>query len=173
MSSAKGRASERLVLRRAMAEEDSRDGAPGAVAEAIGTAGAALYEPGAFQRSGLKVLFRQIECKGCMLDLKGLCTALLSRDASHGEDAHTRVSNTNLDLRLCIVEGFLGLRLKVLEAYFTRQADKHTNICGAAVDEAEASFLPIEAAPFNCNCRCWRSAWRERRACTWTSRSSW
>lgn len=57
VSSAKGRASERLVMRRAMAEEDSRDGAPGAVAEAAGTAGAALYEPGAFQQSGLEVLF--------------------------------------------------------------------------------------------------------------------
>lgn len=96
-----------------------------------------------------------------MLDQEGLCTALLSRDASDGEDAQSRVSNTNLDLRLCIAEGFLGLRLEVLGAHFTCKADKHTNICGAAVDEAEVIFLPmkkIEAAPFNCNCRCWRSA---------------
>lgn len=41
---------------RALAEEDGRDGSAGAVAEAAGPAGAALYQPGTFARSGLKLM---------------------------------------------------------------------------------------------------------------------
>lgn len=39
---------------RALAEEDSREGKAGPIAEAAGSAGAALYEQGALSRSKLK-----------------------------------------------------------------------------------------------------------------------
>lgn len=41
---------------RALVEEDSRQGSAGAIAEAAGAAGAALYQQGAFADSGLKLL---------------------------------------------------------------------------------------------------------------------
>ena len=41
------------AFRRALAEEDSRDGEAGSVAEAVGPGSSALYQQGSFQRSGL------------------------------------------------------------------------------------------------------------------------
>jgi hypothetical protein len=46
----------RIGCNRALAEEDNREGRTGAVAEAAGSAGTALYQQGAFTRSGLKVI---------------------------------------------------------------------------------------------------------------------
>lgn len=43
-------------LRRALAEEEVRDGAGGALAAAAGAAGEALYEPGTYERGGHKSL---------------------------------------------------------------------------------------------------------------------
>ena len=43
-------------MHRALAEEEERTGGSGPVAEAAGADGRALYEPGAFERSGLPTL---------------------------------------------------------------------------------------------------------------------
>jgi hypothetical protein len=45
-----------IACNRALAEEDSREGGAGPIAEAAGSEGAALYQQGAFARSGLKVI---------------------------------------------------------------------------------------------------------------------
>ena len=45
-----------FACNRALAEEDSSEGGAGAITEAAGSEGAALYQQGAFARSGLKVI---------------------------------------------------------------------------------------------------------------------